>query len=37
MHRHADDVLIGLLQFGEQGVRKQKQFLLLGVRASSGV
>jgi hypothetical protein len=29
MHRHSDDVLIGLLQFGEQGVGERKQFLLL--------
>ena len=29
MHRHSDDVLIRLLQFGEQGVGERKQFLLL--------
>ena len=29
MHWHSDDVLIGLLQFGEQGVGERKQFLLL--------
>ena len=29
MHRHAEDVLIGLLEFGKQGIRKRKQLLLL--------
>jgi len=29
MHWHSDDVLIGLLQFGEQRVGEREQFLLL--------
>jgi hypothetical protein len=29
MHRNSDDVLIGLLQFGEQRVGERKQLLLL--------
>jgi hypothetical protein len=29
MHWHSDDVLIGLVQFGEQGVGERKQLLLL--------
>src|ERR1035441_4654153 len=29
VHRHAEDVFIGLLEFGEQGIRKRKQLLLL--------
>lgn len=28
MHRYAEDVLIGLLEFGKQGIRKRKQLLL---------
>src|SRR6266852_275940 len=41
MHRYTEDVLIGLLEFGKQGIRKRKQRLLLwsarcfrGVRGS---
>jgi hypothetical protein len=29
MHWHSNDVLIGLLQFGDQGVGERQQFLLL--------
>src|SRR5580658_5933673 len=31
MHRHSEDVLIGLLKFGEQRVRKRQQLFLLWI------